>query len=341
MRESLDWVLRYLRSIPGVSAVSGRLAEVVLVRRGESVPFRIVSIPRVPRGDRERIVEGLSRGTDLLATSRLNSELRSELSRAGISWIEKENGLVHIDAPGLLIHWSVPVELIARPTEPPVSLGGIASLVGELILAEYSNRDFTLGELAARVPVTKARVSQILSTLVATGWVHAEGRTRSRDYRVRDPASLLAAWAEQAAVPDYEAGAYRWVRTVESLYPRLTFLDDLQVRWAVGGVAAAHIYEPTLSAAPVPTVWIEASASLAEVASVLEAEIVEPGDPPNLVFWQGERDLALQAADTREAAWCGEVPLNVVSLPRAYAESRRAGGRGLDAAEALYDLIVP
>jgi hypothetical protein len=115
----------------------------------------------------------------------------------------------------------------------------------------------------------------------------------------------------------------------------------MQVRWAVGGVAAAQIYESPLTVHPRPTVWLAASVSVAEVAAVLEAELVEPGDPPNLVFWQSEGDPALRCATTHAPSWLSELPLNVVSLPRAYAESRRAGGRGVDAAEMLREALLP
>ncbi|MFL5383359.1 MAG: hypothetical protein ACJ8GN_12650 [Longimicrobiaceae bacterium] len=324
-----------------MSAVLPRASEVVICRASQVIPLRVVGVPRIGRRDREWVLREVVPGADLLATSRLSGELRIEFARAGLAWIERETGLVHIDAPGLLIQWSTPAEQITRPVSArPVSLGGGASIVGELILAECRDRSFTLGELASRVKVTKARVSQILSALVAAGWLRAEGRTRSREYRLHDPASLLEAWVEQAAAPEHETGAYRWARTVESLYPRLTILNDLQVRWAVGGVAAAQIYEAPLSSAPIPTVWIEASVNVAEVASTLEAEMVAPGDSPNLLFWQSEGDPALQVAAAREPSWGKGLSLNVVSLPRAYAESRRAGGRSVDAAETLYEALV-
>jgi hypothetical protein len=336
-----DWLLRCLRSVPGLDATPSGDGVIAIHRGGTANRLRVRSIPRVGTREREWLLQETAAGRDLLLTSRLSPASRDELAQAGWSWVEKETGLVHMDTPAMLIHAFVPARAVDdRTPHQGISLRGAGEIIGELILAELRDRDFALGEIAGRVGVTKARISQILSALVAEGWVGAEGRTRTRHYRLKDVASLLDSWAKQTAAPAHESRAYRWTRTVQALYPRLTHLDEMQVGWALGGVAAAQVYEASLTVAPIPTVWIEASVSVGEIVSVLEAEPVEPGELPNLVFWQTDGDPALRCATQHEPSWMSGLPMKVVSLPRAYAESHRAGGRGADAAEALRDRIL-
>ena len=59
------------------------------------------------------------------------------------------------------------------------------------LLAALARGPLTVGELAARVPVSRPAVSQHLKLLKASGWV-AESRQGTRHYFSVDPATALA-----------------------------------------------------------------------------------------------------------------------------------------------------
>lgn len=345
MSEIPSWAVRHICMIPHLRAeVVGSTG--LEVRYGEQrTRFTAVPLPRVGTREREWLLSQrhLAPSPVLILTHRLSEQSRDELASAGLSWVEGDTGVVHLDAPPLLVHWALPrpaAEKKAEYSRPRVSLRGIGSTVGELLLAEYRHREFTLSEAASRAGASKQRTSQILSGLVDAGWVEASGQRRNRTYRLRDPAALLERWADQLRAPETQVYAYRWTRSTETLFSRLTVLDQMQIRWAIGGVAASHLHDPVLAEMPVPTVWIEASQDVREVIDVLEAEPIGAEESANVVFWLSGGDPAMRFATRLAPRWMKDLSLPVVSMPRAYAEARRMGGRAVDAAEVLREEML-
>jgi hypothetical protein len=251
--------------------------------------------------------------------------------------VERETGLIHLDANQVFVHVErdgPPVE--RNEPETPLLYGGTTSVLVEVLLEDYRRRRFTLREVAERINVTKGRVSQVFSQWLAAGILEAQGRTRSREYELRDPSRLLDGWAASGSIaPELVTSLFAWSRTPADLYKRLRELDSAEISWAIGGVTAAQAYVPTLSALPAPEVWVAASVPADAVAAALDAEVVGRDESPNLMMWQTGGDPALVLASRRDAPGLQQLSIALVSRPRAYAEARAAGGRGVDVAEAV------
>jgi len=339
MESTSDWVFRRLRAVPGLEIREAGPDRIEVLRRGSKATLHVR--PHARLGSRE--VEGILRQRhgrkELLATRALGPAVRDTLARAHLSWVERETGVVHLDTGSLFVHVEpgTPTPQADTPRASPVlAFGGVAGVLAEVLLEEYRGRPFTLREAAERVHATKGRVSQVFSQWVAAEILAAEGRTRTRVYELRAPGRLLDGWAGSGVTaPEHRTGLFAWSRTPADLYPRLRALDAAGISWAVGGMAAAHAYAPTLSALPAPQVWVQASVPAAEVAHVLDADVVGVDEKPNLVLWQTEGDPALVLAARRDAPALRQASVPLVSRPRAYAEARAAGGRGVDVAEAL------
>lgn len=342
MKHVPDWLIRRLREVPRLNVRSAGPSRLEMWRSPEvRVTFEVQSYARLGSRNVGRILNRPRTGQELVATRSLSGPVREKLSHAGISWVERDTGIVHLDSHGLFVHLepaTPPAEM--RDAAPSLSFGGATGILVEALLECCRERPFTLRELTAQLDVTKGRVSQILSRLVDAGFIDAEGRTRSRVYELRDPGRLLDRWAESGtAAPEHTTGVYVWSRTPADLYRRLTALEEAGIGWAVGGTAAAHAYTPSLSTLPSPNLWIQASVPTEEAARALDGEVVRPEEAPNLALWQTEGDPALVFARALAAPGIPEVPLRLVSRPRAYVEARISGGRGVDAAEALREEV--
>lgn len=338
MEPTPDWVLRHLRAIPGLEVQKTGPDRIELLRSGtRQTTLRVRPHARLASREVERIVGQRRSQEELLATRALSPPVRDRLARARVSWVERDTGVVHLDTARLFVHVEpgTPVPE-AEGVRAPLSYRGISGLLAELLLEEYRGRPFTLREIAERIHATKGRISQVFSGLVAAGILGTEGRTRTRVYELRDPGRLLDGWAGSGVTaPEHRTGLFAWSRTAVDLYPRLRALDPAGISWAVGGMAAAHAYVPTLSALPAPEVWVQASVPPADIARVLDADVVGADEKPNLVLWQTGGDPALVLTRRRDAPALQQASVPLVSRPRAYAEARAAGGRGVDAAEAL------
>ena len=336
------WVSQLVSRVPRVEAeaVGGSDLE---IRHGKlRVCLEAKYVPRVGSREREWLLSEAP-GRTLIVTGRLSDQARDELARAGMSWVERDTGVVHLDAPSMLVHWTfhrAAREGRGTAEKRAPSLRGIGSTIGELLLSEYRHREFTLAEIASRADASKQRTGQVLSTLVDAGRVEATGRTRTRKYWVRDTAALLDDWADQLRPPESRLYAYRWTRSTETLFMRLTLLDEMQIGWAVGGAAASYLHHPALTEVPLPTVWVDAEPNAQAAIDILEADLVGTGEDANLIFWFSEGSPALRFATRVSPPWMGDLSLPVVSVPRAYAEARWAGGRASDAAEVLREEIL-
>jgi hypothetical protein len=342
MGEIPGWVPILVSRLPRVEAEAVGSSDLEIRYGRHRLRLEVKYVPRVGAREREWLLS-VPPGRTLVVTRRLSDQAREELARARLSWVEHDTGVVHLDAPSILVHWTFP-RPAGEEQEPSgkraPSLKGIGSTIGELLLCDYRHRQFTLAEVANRAQASKQRTGQVLTSLVEAGWIEATGRTRTRTYSVRDVAALLDHWADQLRAPESRVYAYRWTRSTETLFVRLTYLDEMQIRWAVGGAAASYLHHPALSEVPLPTVWVDTESHAYEAINVLEADPAEAAEDANLIFWFLEGNPALRFTTRMSPHWMGELSLPVVSVPRAYAEARWAGGRASDAAEVLREEIL-
>lgn len=335
MQSIPDWVVRRLREVPGLDVQPGDENRVELRCRRWKATLRVRPHGRLSSAELQRVLRLPRSSNALIATHAVSGATREALAGSGISWIERDTGVVHLDTARFFVH----LERSKASAEPHggerlLSFGGTTGLIAEVLLEYHRGRPFTLREVADRVGATKGRVSQVFSRLLALGFLDAEGQTRTRVYHLRDPGRMLDEWGRSGPAAKESSNLYAWARTPTDLYRRLGRLDASGIVWALGGVAAANSYVPSLSVLPTPEVWVNASVPAEQIALELEAEVVGASEAPNLRIWQSGADPALKLRQQIRSAATDE-PVWVTSRPRAYVEARSAGGRGIDAAEAL------
>ncbi|MCC6589049.1 MAG: hypothetical protein IT168_20295 [Bryobacterales bacterium] len=156
-----------------------------------------------------------------------------------------------------------------------------------------------------------------------------------RNWRLLDRGGLLDLWAgEEAVKPARRTALYVWSRSTRALLEKIPAISAITAHWALGGAAAANLYQPTLTVDPAPTIWIDSSVPAENVARSLGGSLAEQG--ANVFVHQIEHDLPLRHA----VAWSGRGSLRVVSRPRAYLESLVEGGRSADVAQKVREEVV-
>jgi hypothetical protein len=342
-----DAVLRRLRSVGGLRAQTGKKGEDlrVSVMGAESITF-VLEVKHRFSDDAVQQLKRMQqrlRSPVLLVIRELSPKRREDLRSNDLSWIEYGTGLVHLRAPGLAIDLpeQSSYDAVAESSGVP-SLAGKAGVVVEALLELAREREFvTQPEVAKLSGSTQAWASKVFSALVDADALEVRGAGPRKEWRPRIP-TLLDLWVRDRGPAPASTGLYVWGRTPEHMLGRLTQLDSKDVRYAVGGVTAGDLHEPTLSAPPLPSVWVPAATPPEYVASALGGEVVDAG--ANLVVWQTAGDPALRLAG-RIAQWRTKVKrefahLVVVTPARAVVECMQATGRGPEVGEKLREKIL-
>ena len=353
-----SWLIRFLRARGEIHVVAGPTAGSlrVGVRGGRVVGFRVQAESRLSgekaAGYAARFSTGITtRGRVLLATNRLTEHARLALRKNGISWVERDTGVCYLHAQGLLIDLRRPPdggETVAPATgiERPTRLRGRSGVVVETLLLHWARHrgPVALSDIAAGSGVSAQLASRVLRRLTADGLLRAEGTKPRRRWSVEDAPAILDRWADEERPAEQATGLYVWAPSPRELHAKLVKLSASGLRWALGGVSAANRYAPSLTAEPVPEVWIPADVPAAQVAEVLGGELVESG--ASLRVLQTAGDPALRHAAPRLAGpdrdppfGAGEATL-LVSAPRAFVEARAAAGRGPDVAANVRRLFL-
>jgi hypothetical protein len=333
----------------------------------------------------------------LLIVERFRPAIRRQLAEAGVSWIERDTGLVHLDASPYFVHdaespgsgaqdWSgTDGGGKAQSRRPrPTRLMGLSGRCAESLIlwceahAGQPVPPVTATILAALADVTAPMATYVLHRLEREGTLvaHRQGR-RTLDWGITRPDRILDLWSSEDLRPPRRTRAYVWARSPRDLLGKLTKLSSVADKWAIGGVAAANLYAPTLTADPMLTVWIP-DALAAEIAlkalggdhvteganltlqqvpndpwalhrfdlsnaartarpQRLAGDATEANEPPDATKWRKRLQDAYRAPP--ELPHLPHVAL--VSRPRAVVEALRAGrGRSEEVAEALRERLA-
>ena len=344
------WVHRRLRSIPGLDSVGepqskSRYGRIKLrAVEGRFVQFDVVEDRTISEERAHALAETTSQGGPrlLVATLRLTPSARAVLREAGISWIEKETGRCRMSGPGLLVEIEMKGDAWRKrdatrsqhPKVSPALLRDKSGLLAEALLVRDPKAQISVTALAAESGLSIALVSRLFARLTELGILEAHGRRPRKQWTLRDPAALLDRWAdEERSEPDETTHLSVWSRTTEDFLTQLAQIEESHLRYAVGGVVAANLYAPSLTATPIPEIWIPAELSASKFGDSLGARVVESG--ANLRIMQHRGDAALIAAQTLSMATSRFPGLRVISKYRAFVEARRSAGRGPDVASAL------
>jgi hypothetical protein len=283
-------------------------------------------------------IQTASRRPVIVAVPFLPPKRRSEARKRGLSWIEYDNGLVHLRLPGLAIDLPEEKSIAPQKGEGLPSLAGKAGIIVEAALELAQASEYVeQAEVAALAGSTQAWTSRVFAALTKAEAMEVIGTGPNKRWRPRPP-RLLELWERDRGPEPTVTGLYVSVRSTEQVIRRLAKASSSREHYAVGGVTAADLYEPTLTSQPTPTIWVAAATPPIRLADDLGGgEVVESG--PNVIVWQAPGDPALrlskQLSEWRQAAGEGMEALFLVSPARAVVESAQGAGRAREVSDNL------
>jgi len=338
-RRAEELILRRLRAAGGVDVTIGTTTDFsISVGGGPPVGVDLKTGHRFSTlAELETIQAGSPRPV-IVAVPSLPPKRRAEAEKRGMSWIEYDSGLVHLRLPGLAIDLPEERPIAAQKDESLPSLAGKAGIIVEAVFelaqaSEYVDQ----AEVAVLAGSTQAWTSRIFAALTKAEAMEVTGTGPKKRWRPRPP-RLLQLWERDGGPVPTVTGLYVSVRSTEQLFRRLAMVTNSRERYAVGGVTAANLYEPTLTSQPTPTVWIPAASPPSRLADALGGgEVVDSG--PNVICWQAPGDpatrLAKHLGTWRSAGGEGIEPLLLVSPARAVVESAKSTGRAREVSDNL------
>lgn len=340
-----DWLLRRIRGLTLGEVKERAKGRELTVRVAGGAPIAFdLHLERPFSEERARdyvsaVRKASSSRRPLIATGRLTPAARRILRMAGVSWIEEQTGVLHLRGPGLFIDVDQDLSKVGVPTtEPhaarPARLRGLSGLCAEALLdLKYRDREFHAKDLAGHAGLSQALLSRVLRRLEGEHIVAAtDDGPRWKKWRLTNPGALLDRWADEEARPQLITRVYAHAPSFRDLYAATARLRDV-VECAIGGVAAANLYEPLLTRDPRPDLWIPAGVPAGEIAQELGGSIVDDGE--NIRLWQTPGDPALKFSRMIAASYDPRALYPCVTAQRAYVEARRNRGRGAEVADHL------
>jgi hypothetical protein len=325
-------VIRRLNAAGGIKIREGGPADLVISVKGGETAVRLevkhrftesifAQFERLPRRQRDHTV---------LVVPELSPKRRKELRRRDISWVEYRTGTVHLRTPNLAIE--LPEERSKKTEENRLvpSLSGKAGIVVEALIELGRQQEYVAQPQVAELSgSTQAWTSKVFHALVDANALNVVGRGPAKEWRP-DLEELMKIWAEDGGPSPLVSGAYVWTRTPADLMKCVAGIERDEMPYAIGGVAAANLHEPTLTSIPTLSVWVPFSHPPEEVAALIGGELVDSG--ANVLFWQATGDPALRLSGEL-ARWRRDAPakarhLSVVTPARAAVESLQEPGRG-------------
>jgi hypothetical protein len=345
-RRTQQQILVRLRKAGGIQAdlVEGELRVGVMGAEPTRLAMEIVARPS--EEDLERLLPRLA-DTDrpaVLITRELAARRRQEMRRSNVSWIEYGTGFVHLRAPGLAVDLPEdPAFRSAGDEERGLpSLAGKAGIIVEVLIELAESEPLVeqprVAELAG---VTQAWTSKVFSALVEAEALQEIGAGPRKRWKPRVGA-LFDLWTRDGEAVARVTPLYVWARSPKELLGRFLELEGAGIPYAIGGVAAADLYAPTLTEAPDPEIWIPADVPPEALEHALEGSLIESG--ANVLIWQVPGDPALRRARAFRA-WGRPADdvirdLRLVSPGRAVIEAAAGPERAPEVAERLREEVL-
>lgn len=297
-----------------------------LVVNGMPVHIRWVGEGEL-RQVRALLAEDSRRLPDVVAGRQLSPGAREVLSKAGVGWVD-ETGAAEVSLPSLVISRSGQQP---RPERRP-RWNRTALAVAEALLCGNAA---TVSATANVTGLSAASCAIALRSLTDLGLLTADaGRGRRSGRRLEDPDLMLDAYAKAAtaAMPKISLTVGLLWRDPVSAVARVGQVwSQRGITWAATGAVAASVLAPYMTSVGSADVYVDADtySGLVNVAESAGLEIIEGGRLtlrpfPTMTTWR----LATTSDDLRVAPW-----------PRVFADLRKIGVRGEEAAEHLRGVV--
>lgn len=387
---TISWVIGELKRIPSISVVlapAGAADVILSVAEGPRRALHVVNIRKISRTALSSLLDAADMQRErpdgsvtLYLTPALTEEFRRRLAFHRYSWIEADGATIHLDVPPYFIHVNdrggdyrpdrLPSDERRESNAPerPSRLTGRTAVGAEALIHWWHiERTYpgTLPPLTQKALVAVSGIAgplawRLLHRLEGMQVLTAERATvRTHRWRIRHIEPLVRAWANEEREPTRSATAYVYARHSGELLSKLARLTPHALTWALGGMSAANCYAPTLTADPMPVVWVPAHERFDDIAKAMGGDIVDSG--ANVIFKQtakdswatfaivdgapthadGTAEIApwVQAFRRHAASWMparANSGVRLVSAPRALAETLR---EGVGRSEELVDML--
>lgn len=298
-----------LQSVPHLAILSGR--ESVLLQ-AKSSRYEVDAILQIemngkpltllietkrevfPRDAREaiwqlrRLQEALhdAEGTDsslpILASRSISDGAKEFLRSENISYFE-EGGSLFLANPDVYILLDKPPSRKTARTQRSLFSGRRAQVLLALLQEPESWR--SVNELAEKVFVSPATVSQVLVELERREWVSTRGTGPRKERKLQQPTALLDAWKKQiidAPKPQLRRFFVPSLKADELLLRINQICEAHNIAYAITGEWAAQIYTPFLSSVSQVRLRFPEDQPISTLISELKAR--EVGEGSNLIF---------------------------------------------------------
>lgn len=275
------------------------------------------------------VVEAVQ-GIDLVVAPAISPGARDLLADSQIGWADETGGAQFFIGPVVvardgLVSAAVAGAPAGRDAWTEATLGVVEALL--------TGTPATVATVQHDTKLSSGSCTRALSTLSAQDLLESdEARGPGSGRRLVDPRALLQVYADQAdrlrKGPEIRVGVL-WRDPVAEAEDLGAFWRRARRRWAATGPLAGAVMNPLLTHITPWEVYVEASSMTELVAAAQEADL-QPADGGRLTLrnfpGSATANLSRQYGPLRCAPW-----------PRVFADLRRAGVRGDEAAEHLAD----
>ncbi len=234
-------------------------------------------------------------------------------------------GSLYLPAPGAYLYIDKPPPKALTKSVRTLFSGRRAQVLHALLVEHQSW--FGVTELAQQAMVSPATASQVLTELERFDWLEARGQGPSKERYLREPASLLDAWAKQLATirPPALRRYYVPGTKADTLAARIgRAFDAHDVQYEVSHEAAAQRYAPFLSNVSQVRVRVLIGANADAAIGDLDARVVNEG--ANLGVVEAKSPGELLFREQMDGLWLAS-PIQI------YLDLLRGEGRSKEMAE--------
>lgn len=273
------------------------------------------------------IISNRRRRPDLVVARRISPGAREALSEAGIGWLDETGAAEFVIGPIIVSRTGQPE---AAPRKHARWTPSVLA-VSEALLCGARATVAGVGEATGLSSASCTNALRVLTDLSLLAAKAQRGRDSAR--YIVDFDRLLDAYASAAAASPPKHSlmvGVTWSDILTGLAETGRIWNRQQLNWAITGAAASLVLAPLLTSVGAAEVFVEAR-TMAELRAVAEAARFRPIDGGRLTLLPfptvTAHRLATEVDGVRVAPW-----------PRVYADLRKAGVRGEEAAQHLREV---